>query len=74
MTATTTPRPRSPTWRGASAFLSTSSTGNRVCSVVYSNFGIANSAPFAAAFATVPLAIMAVYLLTARRLGAFEHL
>jgi putative spermidine/putrescine transport system permease protein len=43
-------------------------------SVVYSNFGIANNAPFAAAFATVPLGIMAVYLLTARRLGAFEHL
>jgi putative spermidine/putrescine transport system permease protein len=43
-------------------------------SVVYSNFGIANNAPFAAAFATVPLAIMAVYLLTAKRLGAFEHL
>jgi putative spermidine/putrescine transport system permease protein len=43
-------------------------------SVVYSNFGIANNAPFAAAFATVPLAIMAIYLLTARRLGAFEHL
>jgi putative spermidine/putrescine transport system permease protein len=43
-------------------------------SVVYSNFGIANNAPFAAAFATVPLAIMAVYLLAARRLGAFDHL
>jgi putative spermidine/putrescine transport system permease protein len=43
-------------------------------SVVYSNFGIANNAPFAAAFATVPLAIMAIYLLTARRLGAFENL
>jgi putative spermidine/putrescine transport system permease protein len=43
-------------------------------SVVYSNFGIANNAPFAAAFATVPLAIMAIYLLIARRLGAFEHL
>ena len=43
-------------------------------SVVYSNFGIANNAPFAAAFATVPLVIMAIYLLTARRLGAFEHL
>ena len=42
--------------------------------VVYSNFGIANNAPFAAAFATVPLAIMAVYLLIAKRLGAFEHL
>jgi putative spermidine/putrescine transport system permease protein len=43
-------------------------------SVVYSNFGIANNAPFAAAFATVPLAIMAVYLICARRLGAFDHL
>ena len=43
-------------------------------SVVYSNFGIANNAPFAAAFATVPLVIMAIYLLVARRLGAFEHL
>ena len=42
--------------------------------VVYANFGIANNAPFAAAFATVPLAIMAVYLLIAKRLGAFEHL
>jgi putative spermidine/putrescine transport system permease protein len=43
-------------------------------SVVYSNFGIANNAPFAAAFATVPLAIMGIYLLGARRLGAFDHL
>jgi putative spermidine/putrescine transport system permease protein len=43
-------------------------------SVVYSNFGIANNAPFAAAFATVPLAIMAIYLICARRLGAFDHL
>jgi putative spermidine/putrescine transport system permease protein len=30
--------------------------------------------PFAAAFATVPLAVMGVYLLIARRLGAFEAL
>ena len=30
--------------------------------------------PFAAAFATVPIVIMIVYLLIARRLGAFEHL
>ena len=42
-------------------------------SVVYSNFGIANNAPFAAAFATVPLAIMAIYLIGAKRLGAFDH-
>ena len=30
--------------------------------------------PFAAAMATVPIVIMIVYLLIARRLGAFEHL
>ena len=42
--------------------------------VVYSNVGIANNVPFAAALATVPVAIMAVYLLIARRLGAFEAL
>ncbi|TMF05750.1 MAG: ABC transporter permease [Chloroflexi bacterium] len=42
--------------------------------VVYSNIGIANNVPFAAALATVPVAIMAVYLLVARRLGAFEAL
>jgi len=40
--------------------------------VVYSNVGIAHNIPFAAALATVPVAVMAVYLLGARRLGAFE--
>jgi putative spermidine/putrescine transport system permease protein len=40
--------------------------------VVYSSVGISNNVPFAAAFATIPLAVMAVYLLIARRLGAFE--
>jgi putative spermidine/putrescine transport system permease protein len=40
--------------------------------VVYSSVGISNNVPFAAAFAAVPLAVMAVYLLIARRLGAFE--
>jgi putative spermidine/putrescine transport system permease protein len=42
--------------------------------VVYSNVGIANNIPFAAALAMVPIAIMAVYLLVAQRLGAFEAL
>ncbi|HVD45781.1 MAG TPA: ABC transporter permease [Candidatus Limnocylindria bacterium] len=42
--------------------------------VVYSSVGIANNVPFAAALATVPVAIMAVYLLVAKRLGAFEAL
>jgi putative spermidine/putrescine transport system permease protein len=40
--------------------------------VVYSNFS--NDLPLAAAFATVPIVVMIVYLLVARRLGAFEHL
>ena len=40
--------------------------------VVYANVGVANNLPLAAAFATVPVAIMVVYLLIARRLGAFE--
>jgi putative spermidine/putrescine transport system permease protein len=42
--------------------------------VVYQNVGIANNVPFAAAFATVPLIVMGIYLLLARRLGAFEAL
>jgi putative spermidine/putrescine transport system permease protein len=42
--------------------------------VVYRSVGIASNVPFAAAFATVPLVIMALYLLLARRLGAFEAL
>jgi putative spermidine/putrescine transport system permease protein len=42
--------------------------------VVYENVGVANNIPFAAAFATVPLVIMGLYLLLARRLGAFEAL
>ncbi len=42
--------------------------------VVYSNVGVANNVPFAAAFAVVPLVVMGVYLLIARRLGAFDAL
>ena len=42
--------------------------------VVYANIGIANNVPFAAALALVPVAIMAVYLFVAQRLGAFEAL
>jgi putative spermidine/putrescine transport system permease protein len=42
--------------------------------VVYQNVGVANNVPFAAAFATVPLVVMGLYLLGARRLGAFEAL
>jgi putative spermidine/putrescine transport system permease protein len=42
--------------------------------VVYQNVGVANNVPFAAAFATIPLVVMAIYLIIARRLGAFEAL
>jgi putative spermidine/putrescine transport system permease protein len=42
--------------------------------VVYANVGIANNLPLAAAFATVPVVVMIVYLLVARRMGAFEAL
>ena len=42
--------------------------------VVYTNVGVANNLPLAAAFATVPVMIMVLYLLVARRLGAFESL
>jgi putative spermidine/putrescine transport system permease protein len=42
--------------------------------VVYRSVGIASNVPFAAAFATVPLVIMGIYLVVARRLGAFEAL
>ena len=41
--------------------------------VVYDSIGTQQT-PFAAAFAAVPLAVMGVYLLIARRLGAFEAL
>jgi putative spermidine/putrescine transport system permease protein len=42
--------------------------------IIYSNIGIANNVPFAAAMALVPVAIMACYLLAARALGAFREL
>ena len=40
--------------------------------VVYNFIGVNANVPFAAAFATVPVMIMALYLVIARRLGAFE--
>jgi len=42
--------------------------------VVYINVGVANNLPFAAAFATVPVAVMVIYLLLVRRIGAFDNL
>ena len=48
------------------------SSSQFIGNVVYSSVGISNNVPFAAAFATVPLLVMAIYLVVARRLGAFE--
>jgi putative spermidine/putrescine transport system permease protein len=46
-----------------------------VGNVIYRNvLGLTNNLPFAAAYATVPLLVMAVYLTLAKRLGAFEAL
>jgi len=42
--------------------------------VVHNYVGISNNVPLAAAFALVPVIVMAVYLLIAKRLGAFEAL
>jgi len=42
--------------------------------VVYTNVGVAGNVPFAAAFALVPVVVMAIYLAVAKRLGAFEAL
>ncbi|MGH2637628.1 MAG: ABC transporter permease [Actinomycetota bacterium] len=42
--------------------------------VIFDNVGVAGNLPLAAAFAIVPLAIMALYLLLAKRAGAFEAL
>jgi putative spermidine/putrescine transport system permease protein len=47
---------------------------NFIGNVIYTNIGIANNVPFAAAMAMVPIVIMGLYLSGARALGAFEAL
>jgi putative spermidine/putrescine transport system permease protein len=47
-------------------------SANFMGNIIYSNIGIANNVPFAAAMALIPIVIMAVYLLSARALGGFE--
>lgn len=42
--------------------------------LVYANIGAANNLPFAAAIATVPVAVMVIYLIAVRRSGALEEL
>src|SRR6516225_1084239 len=47
-------------------------SANFMGNVIYTNIGIANNVPFAAAMALVPIVIMGLYLAGARALGAFE--
>jgi putative spermidine/putrescine transport system permease protein len=49
-------------------------TSSQLIGIVVYNFMQEANAPFAAAYATIPMAIVGVYLLLARRLGAFEAL
>jgi putative spermidine/putrescine transport system permease protein len=43
--------------------------------VIYRNvLGLTNNLPFAAAYATIPLLVMGLYLIVAKRLGAFDAL
>jgi putative spermidine/putrescine transport system permease protein len=42
--------------------------------VVANHVGVSGNIPFAAAYATIPVAVVAVYLFLARRLGAFDAL
>ena len=58
-------------------YIAPSLVGNTqfIGNVIYRNvLGLTNNIPFAAAYAMVPLAVMALYLLAARRAGAFESL
>jgi len=49
-------------------------SANFIGNIIYTNIGIANNVPFAAAMAVVPIVIMGIYLTIARALGAFEAL
>jgi putative spermidine/putrescine transport system permease protein len=57
-------------------YIAPSLVGNTkfIGNVIYDSVGVANNLPLAAAFALVPVAIMAIYLALAKRIGAFEAL
>ena len=57
-------------------YIAPSLVGNTkfIGNVIFDSVGVANNLPLGAAFAVVPVVIMAVYLLIAKRLGAFEAL
>jgi putative spermidine/putrescine transport system permease protein len=48
------------------------SSTNFIGNVVYQNVGVSGNQPLAAAYALVPVVVMIVYLIVARRLGAFD--
>jgi putative spermidine/putrescine transport system permease protein len=50
------------------------SSSQFIGNVVYDTVNQSSNLPFAAAYAVVPLAVMGVYLVIARRLGAFDAL
>jgi len=50
------------------------SSTNFIGNVVYQNVGVSGNQPLAAAYALVPVIVMIVYLVVARRLGAFDAL
>ena len=57
-------------------YITPSLVGNTkfIGNVIYDSVGVSGNVPFAAAFAMVPVVVMVVYLMIARRLGAFEAL
>jgi putative spermidine/putrescine transport system permease protein len=58
-------------------FIVPSTLGNSsffIGQAVLSHQGTSGNIPLAAAFTMIPIVIMAIYLLTAKRLGAFEAL
>jgi putative spermidine/putrescine transport system permease protein len=58
-------------------YIAPSLVGNTqfIGNVIYRNvLGLTNNIPFAAAYAMLPLAVMALYLVAARRAGAFESI
>ena len=58
-------------------YITPTTVGNTqfIGNVVYNNvLGVASNQPFGAAFALVPVAVMAIYLFVARWMGAFEAL
>jgi putative spermidine/putrescine transport system permease protein len=57
-------------------YIAPSIVGNTkfIGNVIYDSVGVANNLPLAAAFALVPVAIIAIYLALAKRIGAFEAL